>query len=46
MHKDYHGLRVANTDPFDEWWGDERGTEIEEYDVYDDLDEGEKPEYE
>lgn len=48
MHKDYQGLRVANTDPrFDEWFDEERGTGLEEeYSVFDEVDEEDRPDYE
>ena len=35
---EYAGLRVANTNPFDEWFLSERGTELE----YDDIPEHEQ----
>lgn len=44
MHKDYQGLRVANTDPrFDEWFDEERSTGVDEYDVFEDVDPEDRP---
>lgn len=46
MHKDYHGLSVANTDPrFDEWFSEERSSEVDDYNVFDEVDDADKPEY-
>lgn len=42
----YDGLQVHGTkDPWDDWWSEERGTEIDDYDVYDEVDEEDRPEY-
>lgn len=43
----YHGLQVPGTaDPFDEWFEEGDGTQIDDYDVFDEVDEEDRPDYE
>jgi len=43
----YQGLNTPGTeDRFDEWWEESDGTAIDQYDVFDEVDDEDRPDYE